>query len=106
MFIQEVRVSLLCSSIRSSIGQNDSPFIAESSFVRAPFNSRVVSSNVPKSKGKGKQETLNRVPLEIQQALVLEDLLFVLMVWCHISWEMLLLFERFFRELRGLTRLS
>ena len=107
-FIQEVRVSLLCSSIRSSltssIGQNDSSFIAETSFVRAPLNSRVVSSNVPKSKGKGKQESLDRVPLEIQQALVLEDLLFVLMVWCHISWEMLLLFERvFFRELKGLT---
>jgi len=68
--------------------------MAETSFVRAPLNSRV-SSNVPKSKGRGKQETLDRVPPEIQQALVLEYLLFVLMVWCHISWEVLLLFERF-----------
>jgi len=62
-------------------GHNDSSFIAETSFVRAPLNSRVVSSsNAPKPKGKGKQEILDRVPLEIQQALILEDLLFVLMV--------------------------
>ncbi|KAF9531316.1 gamma-tubulin complex, DGRIP84/SPC97 component [Crepidotus variabilis] len=63
---------------------NDSSFIAETSFVRAPLNSRVVSSSVatPKkaqSKGKAKQETLDRVSLDVQQALILEDLLFVLM---------------------------
>ena len=63
------------------IDQNDSSFIAETSFVRAPLNSRVVSNaNAPKVKGKGKQEPLDRVPLEIQEALILEDLLFVLMV--------------------------
>jgi len=62
-------------------GHNDSSFIAETSFVRAPLNSRVVStSNVPKSKGKAKQESLDRVTLEIQQALILEDLLSVLTV--------------------------
>jgi len=62
-------------------GLNDSSFIAETSFVRAPLNSRVVSSpGVQKLKGKGRQASLERVPLEIQQALILEDLLFVLMV--------------------------
>lgn len=64
-----------------SVDQNDSSFIAETSFVRAPLNSRVVSNaNAPKVKGKGKQEPLDRVPLEIQEAMILEDLLFVLMV--------------------------
>ncbi|KAF8154706.1 Spc98 family-domain-containing protein [Crassisporium funariophilum] len=62
-----------------SKSHNDSSFIAETSFVRAPLNSRVVSStNAPKVKGKGKQESLDRVPLEIQEAMILEDLLFVL----------------------------
>ncbi|KAF9561696.1 hypothetical protein CPC08DRAFT_749834 [Agrocybe pediades] len=60
--------------------QNDSSFIAETSFVRAPLNSRVVSTpSAPKSsKGKKRQESLDRVPLDIQEALILEDLLFVL----------------------------
>jgi gamma-tubulin complex component 2 len=50
-------------------------FIAETSFVKAPLNSRVSSI----SKGKGKQhDSLDRVPLDVQQALVLEDLLYVL----------------------------
>lgn len=67
--------------IISLVDQNDSSFIAETSFVRAPLNSRVVSNaNAPKVKGKGKQEPLDRVPLEIQEAMILEDLLFVLMV--------------------------
>ena len=35
---------------------------------------------MPNIKGKGKQEGLERLPLEIQESLVLEDLLFVLMV--------------------------
>ncbi|EMD32453.1 hypothetical protein CERSUDRAFT_143920 [Gelatoporia subvermispora B] len=59
-------------------------FIAETSFVRAPLNSRVPSSSgVAKDKGKGKgkarDDSLHGVPVEIQEALVLEDLLFVLM---------------------------
>ncbi|TFK65998.1 hypothetical protein BDN72DRAFT_962117 [Pluteus cervinus] len=65
-------------------------FIAETSFVRAPLNSRVPStSNVSfnlglsarfaNQKGKGKQDSLDRVPLDVQEALVLEDLLYVLM---------------------------
>ncbi|KDR70247.1 hypothetical protein GALMADRAFT_255134 [Galerina marginata CBS 339.88] len=62
-----------------SKSHNDSSFIAETSFVRAPLNSRVVSTSAaPKSKGKAKQESLDRVPLDIQEALILEDLLFVL----------------------------
>lgn len=61
--------------------QNESSFIAETSFVRAPLNSRVSSVGaVPKTKGKAKQESLDRVPLEIQEAMILEDLLYVLMV--------------------------
>ena len=49
--------------------------------MRAPLNSRVGSNtSVPKPKGKGRQESLDRVPLDIQEALMLEDLLFVLSV--------------------------
>ncbi|KAF5309010.1 hypothetical protein D9619_013561 [Psilocybe cf. subviscida] len=63
----------------NSKSNHDSSFIAETSFVRAPLNSRVVSSSgIPKAKGKAKQESLDRVPLEIQEAMILEDLLFVL----------------------------
>ena len=65
---------------RLLVDQNAS-FIAETSFVRALLISRVVSNaNAPKVKGKGKQEPLDRVPLEIQEAMILEDLLFVLLV--------------------------
>lgn len=84
--IQKVRVLLAFAEQRRFdkvywLDQNDSSFIAETSFVRAPLNSRVVSNtNAPKVKGKGKQEPLDRVPLEIQEAMILEDLLFVLMV--------------------------
>ena len=56
-------------------------FISEESFVRAPLNSRIVSSTTTaKSKGKAKEESLDSFPLEVQEALILEDLLFVLMV--------------------------
>ncbi|KAK0499733.1 gamma-tubulin complex, DGRIP84/SPC97 component [Armillaria luteobubalina] len=59
---------------------NEPSFIAETSFVRAPLNSRVSSGAVPpKSKGKGKQESLDHVSVEIQEATILEDLLYVLM---------------------------
>ncbi|KAK0461793.1 gamma-tubulin complex, DGRIP84/SPC97 component [Desarmillaria tabescens] len=61
-------------------GYNEPSFIAETSFVRAPLNSRVSSGVVPpKSKGKGKQENLDHVSVEIQEAIILEDLLYVLM---------------------------
>ncbi|KAF5340403.1 hypothetical protein D9611_007834 [Ephemerocybe angulata] len=86
---------------------NESSFIAEASFVRAPLNSRVVSGGIAtgygqagshrtnhreqrpekyagaqggsSGKGKARQDSLDSVPLEIQEALILEDLLFVLM---------------------------
>ncbi|EIW87341.1 hypothetical protein CONPUDRAFT_45986 [Coniophora puteana RWD-64-598 SS2] len=55
-------------------------FIAETSFVRAPLNSRVgASQSKTKDKGKGRVEPLDVLPVDIQEALILEDLLFVLM---------------------------
>jgi hypothetical protein len=56
-------------------------FISEESFVRAPLNSRIVSgTTAPKSKGKAREESLDTFPLDVQEAMILEDLLFVLMV--------------------------
>lgn len=56
-------------------------FISEESFVRAPLNSRIVSgTTTTKSKGKAKEESLDSFPLEVQEAMILEDLLYVLMV--------------------------
>ncbi|KAG5636486.1 hypothetical protein H0H81_007852 [Sphagnurus paluster] len=74
-------VRALRVKIAPKVDYNEPSFIAETSFVRAPLNSRVSSISVaPKAKGKGKQqESLDRVPLEIQEALILEDLLYVLM---------------------------
>lgn len=67
--------------IIGSTGLDEPSFIEEASFVRAPLNSRVsMSPAVTIGKGKGKAESLDRVPVEIQEALILEDLLFVLMV--------------------------
>ncbi|KAI9457635.1 Spc98 family-domain-containing protein [Lactarius psammicola] len=55
-------------------------FISEESFVRAPLNSRIVSGTIaPKSKGKAREESLDTFPLDVQEAMILEDLLFVLM---------------------------
>ncbi|KAF9259258.1 hypothetical protein L218DRAFT_933944 [Marasmius fiardii PR-910] len=67
--------------VRSHREARDEPsFIAETSFVKAPLNSRVVSGTaMPKSKGKAKQESLDHVPPDIQEAMILEDLLYVLM---------------------------
>ena len=50
--------------------------------MRAPLNSRVdvAASSRPKGKGKAREESLDRLPLDIQEALILEDLLSVLMV--------------------------
>lgn len=66
-------------------GPSESSFLAETSFVKAPLNSRVGSSSyanpkAPSGKGKSKAETLDHIPIEIQEAMILEDLLFVLMV--------------------------
>ncbi|KAG8894862.1 hypothetical protein FRC01_012701, partial [Tulasnella sp. 417] len=67
----------------------ETSFAAESSFTRAPLNTRIVGrqaglSPAHASKGKGKEReveaaSLKGVPLEVQEALVLEDLLYVLM---------------------------
>ncbi|KAH9991968.1 Spc98 family-domain-containing protein [Russula compacta] len=58
----------------------ESSFISEESFVRAPLNSRIVSgTTTTKSKGKAKEESLDSFPLEVQEAMILEDLLYVLM---------------------------
>lgn len=70
---------------RNSLGrERDEPsFIGESSFVRAPLNSRVsLSPAMAGSKGKARADSLDRVPVDIQEALILEDLLYVLMVRC------------------------
>ena len=45
------------------------------------------TSAAPKQQGKVKQESLDRVPVDIQEALIWEDLLFVLMVCSLISLE-------------------
>ena len=56
-------------------------FISEESFVRAPLNSRIVSgTTTTKSKGKAREESLDSFPLEVQEAMILEDILYVLMV--------------------------
>ncbi|CAK5280946.1 unnamed protein product [Mycena citricolor] len=61
-------------------GRDEPSFIAETSFVRAPLNSRVSSSSaMPKIKGKAKQEPLQNVSVDIQEALILEDMLYILM---------------------------
>ncbi|KAG9025751.1 hypothetical protein FS837_004833, partial [Tulasnella sp. UAMH 9824] len=67
----------------------ETSFAAESSFTRAPLNTRIVGrqaglspAHAPKGKGKEKEvepASLKGVPLEVQEALVLEDLLYVLM---------------------------
>ena len=100
-------MSISCTRlhVRNNIDlANDEPsFISEQSFVRAPLNSRVrvgirgsqtqtkvsgvtLRAGTTKlgaggdAKGKGKVESLLNVPVEIQEAMILEDLLFVLMV--------------------------
>ncbi|TFY60420.1 hypothetical protein EVG20_g7418 [Dentipellis fragilis] len=61
-------------------GTAEPSFIAEESFVRAPLNSRVVSGHHShKGKGKAREPSLDELPQELQEAAILEDLLFVLM---------------------------
>jgi len=62
-------------------GRNEPSFLAETSFVRAPLNSRVGQApTLPKAKGKAREESLNGIPVDIQEAIILEDLLYILMV--------------------------
>lgn len=62
--------------------RSEPSFIAETSFVKAPLNSRVTSHSAStKGKGKAREDTsLSHVPIEVQEAMILEDLLFVLSV--------------------------
>jgi gamma-tubulin complex component 2 len=58
-------------------------FVDEASFIRAPLNSRVEGKSAARhktSKGKAKQDPLDTLPLDMQEAIILEELLFVLMV--------------------------
>ena len=63
-----------------STAGNNSSFIAETSFVRAPLNSRVGATNSTPNKGKERADILDHLPIDIQEAIILEDLLYVLMV--------------------------
>lgn len=77
----EVRCETYFLSFNCSELSAEPSFISEESFVRAPLNSRIVSgTTAPKSKGKAREESLDTFPLDVQEALILEDLLFVLMV--------------------------
>ncbi|KIK96610.1 hypothetical protein PAXRUDRAFT_138061 [Paxillus rubicundulus Ve08.2h10] len=68
------------SSHESRRRGHEPSFIAETSFVRAPLNSRVgATKSVPRSKGKAREDVLDHLPVLTQEALILEDLLFVLM---------------------------
>ena len=82
--VDEVPLKLpLNATCDSILGTDYEPsFIAEESFVRAPLNSRVsgLAQPSPKVKGKERAESLDGLPLEVQESLILEDLLFVLMV--------------------------
>ena len=62
-------------------GYSEPSFIAETSFVRAPLNSRVGQAPaLPRVKGKAREENLDGIPVGIQEAIILEDLLYILMV--------------------------
>jgi hypothetical protein len=77
----EVRRCNTCCSVGFAELRPEPSFISEESFVRAPLNSRIVSGTTTiKSKGKAKEESLDSFPLEVQEAMILEDLLYVLMV--------------------------
>ncbi|KAF8342595.1 Spc98 family-domain-containing protein [Cantharellus anzutake] len=58
----------------------ESSFIEEASFVQNPLNSRLGPRPTGgRTKGTSRKDALGDMPLEIQEALILEDLLFVLM---------------------------
>ncbi|KAH7918446.1 hypothetical protein BV22DRAFT_1134588 [Leucogyrophana mollusca] len=64
---------------RHAILSQDSSFITETSFTRAPLNSRVSATPViPNGTRKVKHESLGLLPLDIQEALILEDLSYIL----------------------------
>ncbi|KAJ4490401.1 Spc98 family-domain-containing protein [Lentinula aciculospora] len=69
------------SSRHSGRDWDEPSFIAETSFVKAPLNSRVSlgGNTIANNKEKAKQQSLDHVPLDVQEAMILEDLLYVLM---------------------------
>ncbi|KAI0699788.1 Spc98 family-domain-containing protein [Cerioporus squamosus] len=79
--VEDVDIRVHASRESARRRRDEASFEVERSFVRAPLNSRVVSGTGHRDKGKGKakETSLHGVPVEIQEALVLEDLLFVLM---------------------------
>jgi hypothetical protein len=99
-------VACWCSGAQFSVGGEDPSFIAETSFVKAPLNSRVASNShniIPRSRGKtkSKEERLDDVSLEIQEAMILEDLLFVLMVSGYLACQMVIHSIIYRRALKG-----
>jgi gamma-tubulin complex component 2 len=63
------------------VGPEDSSFTTETPFARAPLNSRVSSTSaIQVGRGKTRQDRLDRIPVDIQEALILEDLLYILTV--------------------------
>ncbi|KAF8581464.1 hypothetical protein K439DRAFT_223304 [Ramaria rubella] len=81
--IQEVDEQPSHKSPKDGNSRHSEPsFVVEASFIRAPLNSRVenkVSSRHKLPKGKARQDSLEGLPLDIQEAIILEELLFVLM---------------------------
>ncbi|KAI0828525.1 Spc98 family-domain-containing protein [Trametes gibbosa] len=79
--VEDIDIRVTASRNNGRRRRDEASFEAERSFVRAPLNSRVVSSSIHRDKGKGKarESSLYDVPVEMQEALVLEDLLYVLM---------------------------
>ncbi|KAH7912889.1 Spc98 family-domain-containing protein [Hygrophoropsis aurantiaca] len=77
--VEEVDVRAPSSRESRGRNHNEPSFIAETSFVRAPLNSRVgANTSLPKAKGKGRQDSMDHIPVDMQEALILEDLLCVL----------------------------
>ena len=87
--------------------QDEPSFIGESSFVHAPLNSRVsLSPAVVNGKGKARADSLDRIPIDIQEALILEDLLFVLMVRLALKFTTFFCAHTFARVFQALISLT
>jgi gamma-tubulin complex component 2 len=71
----------------STVSNDGVSFKTETYFTRAPLNSCVSStSGIQNGEGKTTEENLDRVPVDIQEALVLEDLMFILVVCtCYVG---------------------
>lgn len=74
-----IALLLVFSRLTDPVGLNEPSFMAETSFKNAPLNSRV-GQQILKGKGRAKQDTFENIPVNIQEAIILEDLLHVLAV--------------------------